>query len=485
MTLSKQKHVEIWQRCLDYIQKSVPSKSFDTWFRPIVPIELTGKTLVIQVPSHFFYEWLEAHYLLLLKTSISQELGEGASLEYDIVVDNYAEKKQTMHYAPQVQVVAENTTYTTLGANQSPGKQVLNPYMLPGTKKEPIKSNLNPNYGFENYVEGDCNRLARSAGYAVAKNPGKTAFNPLLIYGGVGLGKTHLAQAIGIETKKHFPDKNVLFVSSEQFLSQYMQACKKDEKGQNKLNNFIHYYQMIDMLIVDDIQTWEQKTGIQQAFFQIFNFLHQNGKQIILTSDKAPIMMQGIEERLLSRFKWGLSADLQAPNMDTKISILQQKIRHDGIVIPKEVIEQLAFHVSSNIRELEGALISIIAQSSLNKKPITVELARQMIDRFVKNASKEVSIEYIIRVVCEYFKISIELIGSKTRKREVVQARHVVMHFAKKYTKHSLAQIGEKCGGRDHATVLHALRTVDNIQETDKEFRKHLENIEKNFLGLL
>jgi len=351
---------------------------------------------------------------------------------------------------------------------------IKNPFVIPGLKKVQVESQLNPNYSFENFVEGDCNRLARSAGFAVAQKPGGNAFNPLLIYGNVGLGKSHLAQAIGIEAKKNFPNKTVLYVQSEKFITQFIDSVKN-----NTQNDFVHFYQMIDVLIIDDVQYLAGKEKTQDVFFHIFNHLHQLGKQVILTADRAPVDIQGIEQRLLSRFKWGLSADLQSPGLETRIAILEKKIYNDGIQISKEVIEYLAYSITSNVRELEGALISIQAQSSLNKKVITLELAKNMIDKFVKSTAREVSIDYIQKVVCDYFDLAIDTMKSKTRKREVVQARQIAMYFAKNMTKSSLATIGMHCGGKDHATVLHACRTVNNLMDTDKRFKAYIEELEK------
>jgi chromosomal replication initiator protein len=351
---------------------------------------------------------------------------------------------------------------------------IKNPFILPGLKKMNVESQLNPNYSFDNLVEGDCNRLARSAGFAVANKPGGTAFNPLLIYGNVGLGKTHLANAIGIEIKKNFPNKTVLYVQAEKFITQFVDAVKN-----NSHNDFIHFYQMIDVLIIDDVQFFAGKEKTQDVFFQIFNHLHQTGKQLVLTSDKSPIELIGLEQRLLSRFKWGLSADLQVANLETRIAILEKKIYADGIEMPKDVIEYLAYNITTNVRELEGALISLVAQSTLNRKSITMELALQMIDKFVKNTTREISIDFIQIVVSDYFNLPLDLLKSKTRKREVVQARQIAMFFAKSMTKSSLASIGLQCGGKDHATVLHACRTVNNLLETDKKFRVYIDEIEK------
>lgn len=351
---------------------------------------------------------------------------------------------------------------------------IRNPFIIPGLKKVNVESQLNANYSFDNLVEGDCNRLARSAGFAVASKPGGTAFNPLLIYGGVGLGKTHLSHAIGIQIKNEFPNKTVLYVSSEKFTQQYIDSVRN-----NNQNDFVHFYQMIDVLIIDDVQYFAGKEKTQDVFFHIFNHLHQTGKQLVLTADKAPVELQGFEQRLLSRFKWGLAADLQTPGLETRIAILEKKVYADGLDLPKEVIEYLAYSITTNVRELEGALISLLAQSSMNKKAITLELAKQMIDKFVKNTAREVSIDYIQKVVCDYFDLPIELLKSKTRKREVVQARQIAMYFAKSMTKSSLATIGLHCGGKDHATVLHACRTVNNLMDTDKRFKNYIDELNK------
>ena len=325
---------------------------------------------------------------------------------------------------------------------------------------------------FDNFLEGDSNRLARNAGIAVANKPGGTSFNPLLIFGGVGLGKTHLAHAIGVDIKDKYPEKTVLYISAEKFTQQYIDSVKK-----NNRNDFIHFYQIIDVLIIDDVQFLSGKSGTQDVFFHIFNHLHQNGKQVILTSDKAPVDMQDIEQRLLSRFKWGLSAELQHPDYETRVSILKNKLYRDGVEMPDSIVDYVAKNVKTNVRELEGAIISLIAQSSFNRKEITIELAKSIVDKFVKNTKKEVSIDYIQKVVSDYFQMDVETLQSKTRKRHIVQARQLAMFFAKKYTKASLASIGSQIGKRDHATVLHACKTVDNLSSTDKQFKKYVDDL--------
>ena len=467
-------HEKVWQACLEIIKDNVSVQSYKTWFEPIKPLKLKDSVLTIQVPSQFFYEWLEEHYITLLKKTIKKELGSDGKLEYSIIMENNfnTTKPYTVRIPTSNRSAVKNTPVSMpldIGS-----KSIKNPFIIPGLKKVNVDSQLNPNYSFENFVEGDCNRLARSAGYAVANKPGGTAFNPLLIYGGVGLGKTHLAHAIGLEIKSHHPTKTVLYVSSEKFTHQFIDSVRN-----NTQNDFIHFYQMIDVLIIDDVQFFAGKEKTQDVFFHIFNHLHQSGKQLILTSDKPPVEMQGMEQRLLSRFKWGLSADLQVPSLETRIAILEKKMYAEGISLPKEVTEYLAYSITSNIRELEGALISLIAQSSLNKKAITLELAKQMIDKFVKNTAREVSIDYIQKVVCDYFDLPIELLKSKTRKREVVQARQIAMYFAKQMTKSSLANIGAHCGGKDHATVLHACKTVNNLIDTDKRFRGYINDLQK------
>jgi chromosomal replication initiator protein len=467
-------HEQKWDACLKVIKDNIPLQAFKTWFSPIVPVKLEGDILTIQVPSHFFYEWLEEHYIGLLKKVIKKELGTSGRLEYSIIMEKNATNSTpyTVNLPTSGRSSLKNAPVTV--PLSSTENEIRNPFVIPGLKKVNVDSNLNPSYSFDNFVEGDCNRLARSAGYAVANKPGGTAFNPLLIYGGVGLGKTHLAHAIGIGIKNQFPNKTVLYVGSEKFAHQFIDSIKN-----NSTNDFIHFYQMMDVLIIDDVQFFSGKEKTQDVFFHIFNHLHQNGKQIILTSDKPPVEMQSMEQRLLSRFKWGLSADLQSPDLETRIAILEKKMYGNGIDLPKEVVEYLAYSINTNIREMEGALTSLLAQASLNKKAITLELAKQMIDKFVKNTAREVSIEYIQKVVCDYFDLEIEILKSKTRKREVVQARQIAMFFSKKLTKSSLANIGAHCGGKDHATVLHACRTVSNLSETDKQFKVYLSDLEK------
>lgn len=461
----------VWENCLKFIKDNIQPQAYKTWFIPIVPVKLNENVLSIQVPSKFFYEWLEEHYVKLLKTALQKELGNNARLVYSIRMENtFGNKTPFTENIPSNN--REQITPQEVDAPLNALSELKNPFVIPGIKNLQIESQLNPNYNFDNFLEGDSNRLARSAGLAVASKPGGTSFNPLLIFGGVGLGKTHLAHAIGVEIKDKYQDKTVLYISAEKFTQQYIEAVKK-----NTRNDFIHFYQLLDVLIIDDVQFLSGKTGTQDVFFHIFNHLHQNGKQVILTSDKAPVDMQDIEQRLLSRFKWGLSAELQLPNYETRISILKNKLYRDGVDIEDDIIEYVAKNIKTNVRELEGAIISLIAQSSFNRAEITLDLAQEVVMKFVKNTKREVSIDYIQKVVSDYFQMDVETLQSKTRRRHIVQARQLAMYFAKKFTKASLASIGNQIGKRDHATVLHACKTVDNLSFTDKQFRKYVEDL--------
>jgi len=468
-------HQKIWDNCLKIIKDNVPSISFRTWFEPIVPLKLNDNVLTIQVPSPFFYEYLEEQYIDILRKTLRKELGNNAKLEYSVVMENslYSNSKPfTVKFPTNYKTELKNKPVSVPLDTEE--KSIKNPFIIPGIKKLHVDPMLNPDNHFNHFVEGECNRLARSAGNAVGDNPGGTAFNPLFLYGESGLGKTHLSQAIGIKVKEKFPEKTVLYVNANRFQTQFVESVRNNNK-----NDFLHFYQMIDVLIIDDVHEFAGKEKTQDIFFHIFNHLHQSGKQLILTSDKPPVEMQGMEQRLLSRFKWGLSADLQSPDYETRIAILKQKIYNDGIEISDEVIDYIASHISSNIRELEGALISLLAQSTLNRKEITLELAKMMIDRLVKNSKKEISVDYIQKVVCDYFNLSPDLLQSKTRKREIVQARQIAMYFSKTLTKSSLASIGAMIGGKDHATVLHACKTVNNLMDTDKRFKTQIDTIEK------
>ena len=463
-----------WSNCLEFVRDNINSQAYKTWFEPIKPLKINNGSLSIEVPSKFFYEWLEEHYIKILKVALEKELGKNARLVYVIKMENKFGNSSPF----TEKIPSQGNDVIKIQDVEAPMRsqisELRNPFVIPGIRNLKVESQLNPNYSFDNFLEGDANRLARSAGIAVSNKPGGTSFNRLLVFGGVGLGKTHLAHAIGVNIKSKYPEKTVLYISAEKFTQQYIESVKK-----NTRNDFIHFYQIMDVLIIDDVQFFSGKSGTQDVFFHIFNHLHQNGKQVVLTSDKAPVDMQDIEQRLLSRFKWGLSAELQVPDYETRISILNNKLFRDGVELPSEIIEYVAKSVKTNIRELEGAVISLIAQASFNKKEVTIELAKQIVEKFVRNTKREISIDHIQKIVSEYFQMDVTTLQSKTRKRHIVQARQLAMFFSKKMTKASLASIGAKIGHRDHATVLHACKTVDNLAFTDKQFRKYVEDLTK------
>lgn len=453
-------HESLWKNCLEFVKSRIPHQSYKTWFEPISPLKIDGNVLTIQVPSQFFYEWLEENYVHLLKEAIESEIGLGARLEYSVVV-----KEDKNNSKP--------ASYTSTSNPKEGDKEKA---LADSTFIRELKSanTLNPTYVFDNFIEGDCNRLARSAGFAVAKKPGITSFNPLMIYGGVGLGKTHLVQAIGNQIKRDYSAKKILYVASEKFTNQFIDALKN-----NSLQGFISYYREVDVLILDDVQFLRDKEKTQEIFFHIFNHLHQAGKQIIMTSDCAPKDLKGLQERLVSRFKWGLTADLQQPEFETRMAIIQRKIQEDGMYIPDEVLEYIAYTVDTNVRELEGVIVSIIAHASLTRTEIDLDLAKRVLKNIVKEIDSEVGIDYIQKTVSDYFHIKLEDLKAKTRKKEIVIARQVAMYFSKDYTNHSLKSIGYHFGGRDHSTVIHALQSVDNMIDTDAKFRYSIDELKK------
>jgi len=464
----------VWNECLRIIEEHVNEQSFSTWFKPINPVRLDGSALTIQVPSQFFFEWLEDNYVEVLKLAIKTTLGANGKLEYAVVVDrgNSQNQPYVVSY-PQGNAAAVSKKKAAMLAE----KESRSPFDMQSLNSDQLlQSNLNPTYTFNSYIEGDCNRLARSAGYAVATKPGVTSFNPLMVYGGVGLGKTHLVQAIGNEIKDGPEDKFVLYVSSEKFVNQFMDSIKD-----GNVKSFTNFYMQVDVLIIDDIQFLAGKDRTQEMFFHIFNHLHQSKKQIIMTSDCPPRDLKGLEERLLSRFKWGLTADLHMPDFETRVVIIRRKMQTEGIYIPDDVIEYLAYTVDTNVRELEGVLISLIAHASLNRVEIELGLAKQIMKNIVKDIETEVGIDFIQKTVSDYYGIKLEDLKAKTRKKEIVTARQVAMYFSKEFTNHSLKSIGYHFGGRDHSTVIHAVQTVNDLMETDTAFRNAVNEQRKKF----
>lgn len=462
---------KIWSKCLSLIKEQVLPERFRTLFEPIRALRFKEEVLTIQVPSAYVYEALEGEYIDILRNALQSVIGPKAKLEYSVVVERVkaAEPLTTTLASSPVRKPAVSTVY--LDQKSAPGLK--NPFERASNRIQ-IDSQLNPSYTMDSFIEGTCNRLARSAGMAIAQRPGETAFNPLLIYGGSGLGKTHLAQAIGLEVKQNFPNKVVLYVSTNIFQTQFTEAVRR-----NEVNDFLHFYQLIDVLILDDIQELASKTGTQNTFFHIFNHLHQSGKQLILTCDKAPAELEGMEDRLLSRFRWGLEAEVKAPDFETRKEIVINKARKDGIDFSDDVIDYICKYVNNNVRELEGAMISLLAQSTFNKRDLTVDVVQDILGKMVKKPTEELTVNKIQQVVCDHFKISEELLQTKTRKREVVQARQLAMYFSKNYTKYSLSYIGNQIGKKDHATVLYACKAVADLMETDRNFKTHVEEIQR------
>ncbi len=443
--------ISVWKECLSIIKKNVPVITYNTWFIPIKPIELNVQILKIQVPNNFFIEWIDEHYNTLINKAIKQILGENAELIY---------------------VVLEEPENSYLSSIEVPLKVESKEKQNVGLKKKEFDSFLNSRYNFNNFIQGESNQLARAAAIAISKSPGETSFNPLFIYGGVGLGKTHLIQAIGNKILNLFPQKRVIYLSSDVFTIEFVEAIQN-----NTVNNFSNFYKSMDVLIIDDIQFLIGKEKTQDLFFHIFNQLHQVRKQIILSSDKPPKDLKGLNERLISRFQSGLTTDIQPPDFETRIAILKNKSESFGISISNDILEYIALNINSNIRELEGCLIKLLADSSLNSKEIDIELAKKTVKEISTARKINISIDYITKVVCEYFNVDEDNIREKNRKKEIVLARQVAMYFSKKLTKYSLKTIGLQFGGRDHSTVIHAYNNIDNMISEDTRLKDSIENI--------
>ncbi len=456
--------VTLWKKCLDIIKDNVPEAAYKTWFLPIEPLNYQHKALTIQVPTHFFYEYLEEKYVNLLRSCLYRVFGEGTQLMYQVVMENKTKSTVEIESTPRPQII-ENKAKREVARQSDPFQQPA----LAG-----LESQLNYKYNFDNYFSGESNKLARTAGQTIAQSPGTNAFNPLFLYGESGVGKTHLAHAIGIRIKEQFPQKRVLYITAHLFQVQYTDAVRN-----NTVNDFINFYQSIDVLLIDDVQEFAGKTQTQNTFFHIFNHLHQNRKQLVMTSDRPPVSLQGMVPRLLTRFKWGLTAELERPDYDLRKSILTNKIRHDGLSISKEVVDYIARNVTDNVRDLEGIIVSLMAHATIMNKEISIDLAERVLSTSVQVEKKQITIESIQNTVCKYFNIDNKLIHSKSRKREIVHARQVSMYLSKKHTDFSLARIGEMIGKRDHATVLHACKSISGLLDIDKTFKNNLGEIEE------
>jgi chromosomal replication initiator protein len=440
---------DLWKECLSLIKENVPFITYNTWFLPIKPFELENSTLKIYVPNNFFIEWIEEHYNTLINKTVSHVLGGEGRLAYVI----YEEKE-----------IAEEQKKETPNKNGSlSAVQIF---------KRDYETYLNPRYTFENFIKGEGNQLARAAAMAIGDSPGQTSFNPLFIYGGVGLGKTHLIHAIGNKILEKDPSKRVIYISSDAFTVEFVEAIQS-----NTLNEFSGFYKNMDALIIDDIQFLVGKEKTQDLFFQIFNTLHQSGKQVILSSDKPPKDLKGLNERLISRFSWGLSADIQPPDFETRVAILKNKSEVYGINLSREIVEYIAQNISSNIRELEGCLIKLLANSSLNSKEIDFELVKKTVREVSTNKQVNISVELITKIVCEFFGVEENKLREKNRKKEVVLARQIAMYLSKQMTKLSLKTIGLHFGGRDHSTVIHSQTTIEQLALKDPQIKEAIDTL--------
>ncbi len=446
---------KIWKKCLSLIKENVPALTYNTWFLPIKPISYTEDNLKIEVPNSFFIEWIEEHYNTIINNAIRQMLGSKGKLHYIVRDEDVANLEMTK--------IIEDVVPAQVLEEVIPIIQASEPE---------FESYLIPRYTFDNFIKGEGNQLARAAAIAIGENTGETSFNPFFIYGGVGLGKTHLIQAIGNRIKEKDSTKKVVYLSSEQFTIEFIDAIQN-----GKANEFSSFYKKMDALIIDDIQFLIGKEKTQDYFFHIFNTLHQAGKQIILSSDKPPKDLKGLSERLVSRFQWGLTADIQAPDFETRIAILKNKAVSYGITIPNDIIEYMAFNITTNIRELEGSLIKILASASLNSQEINMELARKAVGEIATGRQMNISIDYITQIVCNYFEVDENKVREKNRKQEVVLARQVAMFLSKKLTKSSLKTIGLHFGGRDHSTVIHACNGIEQRLSDDSSTKQIVETL--------
>ena len=447
----------IWDNCLRIIRDNVSANVFSTWFADIVPLEFKNNTLNIKVKSHFIYEFLEENYIDLLSSTLTRVIGEGVGLTYTIITDSTSNEpgKGNMEIEPEVHPVATNRRT----AEKAEAIEELNSMLI-------------SKYTFDNYVEGSSNKLSRTAAESVAMFPGRT-FNPLFIHGASGVGKTHLINAIGSKIKQLHPELRVLYISAHLF-----QVQSTDSILHKNFNDFMRFYQSIDILIIDDIQEFAGLPGTQNAFFHIFNHLHLNGKQLIMTSDRSPAQLKGMEERLITRFKWGLTAEIEKPDLELRKNILRNKIRRDGLKFPEDVISYIAEHVNASVRDLEGIIVSLMAHSTINNRDVDLQLAHKIIGGLSEYEKEPISVEKIVKTVAEYYNVDVNSINTKSRKREIVLVRQTAMFLAKKHLDLSTSKIGQQIGRRDHATVLHACKTISNLLDTNKQFRSELNEIE-------
>ncbi len=464
-----------WDSCLSLIRERTKPLTFKTWFEPVRALKLENGVLTLQVPSSFFYEWIEEHYNPLLTQSIQQTIGPDARIDYLSLEEDGSAVPIAGAGTPvngeEEEDSLRSTTFSVLPPRQIPKLAPVQPL----DENEAYRAtNLNQKYTFDNFVRGDGNQFACAAALNIANNLGSTSFNPLVIYGGVGLGKTHLIQAIGNAAFEKNPRLNLVYMSSEKFTIEFVEAIEK-----NRTKEFSDYFRSMDILIIDDIQFFSGKERTQDNFFHTFNTLHQAKRQIVLSSDRPPKEITGLSERLISRFQWGLTVDIQPPDLETRIAILRMKSEQDSITLPRDVLEFIAANVKSNIRELEGCYITLIARHTFDQRPIDLPLAEEVLRSVTSTFRKQLSVEQIQKLVSDHFGISENLLRAKTRKQEIVLARQVAMYLAKTFTSASLKTIGLHFGGRDHSTVIHACQTVSASLNHDPAIRDAVKQLEK------
>lgn len=476
----------IWEQCLQFMRDNLNAaeensdlkkleNSFDLLFDKVYPVSLVDNNLTLMVPSDFYKEYIEDNYLSLLSAALKKYIGKGVKLWYSVQKNSPVGKEQ-----PKVnhQKGKSTTEPKIQQVRQNAPKGIVNPFAVPGIPRQEVESNLKADFSFDNYVEGESNKFATTVAKSIAKRPGSTAFNPMFIHGGYGVGKTHLGHAIGLEVKELYPEKVVLYLSSEKFIQQFVSAAKS-----HKQTEFMNFYQSVDVLIMDDIQFLSGKTATQNTFFHIFDFLHQNGKQIILTSDRAPVDIMDIQERIVSRFKWGLTAEIKSPDLETRRKIIVDKLSRDGIQLSDDMLDFLAGEVQTSVRDLIGVINSVIAYSTVYKSDLTIDLLKETISKIANTKKKSIDIEYIQEVVCDYFGVERAQLLSKTRKREVALPRQLAMFLAKELTNSTFAKIGKEMGGKDHSTVMYACNSIKNFAEMDKEIKKYVKDLRAKLQG--
>lgn len=443
-------HRAVWELMAERLQMELPRQSYLTWFRPLEPIAFDGSVLTLQVPSQFYSDWIESHYGPHLERAAHNALGREIAHKFQVSPDGRSGDHVRRPDSPPIAA--------------SP----------PEPRRESAESHLSALYRFSNFVEGDCNRFARAAALAIADAPGKTPFNPLMIYGGAGLGKTHLVQAIGNAILEKRTAKRVIYVTSEQFTAEFVKGIQS-----GRVDSFARLYRSADVLLLDDVQFFMAKEKTQEELFHTFNYLHHAGKQLVFSSDRPPRELEGFDTRLVSRLQWGLVSEITIPEYETRLAILKRRADEDHIQLPDDVAHFLALHVTDNIRTLQGALIHILAQASLMGRTISIELARDVLKSLVDKADRIISVERIQTIVAEEYNFPSDLLRSKTRKKEIAEARQLAMFLCTEFTRLTLKAIGLHFGGRDHSTVIHARETINERRKSDKLFSEIVDQLRR------